>query len=87
MFFVQENVLEIFDVLTLLTGLFHKSESADLKSKWKLTRTYSYHLHHHYYIAQIAWGKYLRWFFVMPCLDCLQSWAICDGIRLKRLNP
>ena len=41
----EENVVEIYDVLTLLTGLFHKSESADLKSKWKLTRTYIYHLH------------------------------------------
>ena len=29
----EENVVEIYDVLTLLTGLFHKSESADLKSK------------------------------------------------------
>ena len=29
----EENVVEIYDVLTLLTGLFHKSELADLKSK------------------------------------------------------
>ena len=61
------------DVLTLLTGLFHKSESADLESKWKLTRTYIYHLHQPSYTAQIACRKFLRWFFVRPCLDCLQS--------------
>ena len=29
----EENVVEIYDVLTLLTGFFHKSESSDLKSK------------------------------------------------------
>ena len=44
----EENVVEIYDVLTLLTGLFHKSESADLKSKWKLIRTYIYHLNRHH---------------------------------------
>ena len=66
----EENVVEIYDVLTLLTGLFHKSESADLKSKWKLTRTYIYHLHHHHCIAQIACRKVLRWFFVIACLLC-----------------
>ena len=29
----EENVVEIYDVLTLLIGLFHKSETAALKSK------------------------------------------------------
>ena len=29
----EESVVEIYDVLTLLTELFHISESADLKSK------------------------------------------------------
>ena len=76
-----------YDVLTLLTGLFHKSESADLKSKWKLTRTYIYHLHHHHYIAQIACRKYLQWFFVIPCLDCLQSLGKGEPRLRRSLSP
>ena len=76
----EKNVVQIYDVLTLLTGLFKKSESANLKSKWKLTRTYIYHLHHHHYIAQIAGRKYLRWF--LAATKQLYKWYF-PSVRLS----
>ena len=36
------NIFEMYDMLTLLTGIFYNSESADLKNKWHEHRIITY---------------------------------------------